>query len=151
MHQGQIETIVGCIKVLSTISSLDKKSKKFIKGLLNSNEEIDLFICECKFMHDEKVICCKPCGTNFKNTADSNCSSSICQVIMRLAKKYGITTGYWEEMLYLNLSFEAPNRELLCSSLDKFNGKLLNSSVCDRRGNYEENYILVERWRIKLE
>jgi hypothetical protein len=48
------------------------------------------------------------------------------------------------------LEFGVPNRELLCSSLtEKYNGKLLSTSVCDRRAYNDENsscISLIERW-----
>lgn len=173
LYQGTIESLIGCVRVLTTFTSLDSNSKRFINSLLdsgnlnmninNSNNEassssssskacvsmIDSIICECKFMHEEKIIRCKPCGLNGHTTDPKliNC----CQQINRLAKKYGITSGYWEDMFYLTLDSAVPNRELLCSILsDKYNSKLLSSNVCDRHSSYEDtaNIALIERWSI---
>ena len=48
------------------------------------------------------------------------------------------------------LEFGVPNRELICSSLtEKYNGKLLSTSVFDRRAYNDENsscISLIERW-----
>lgn len=160
LQQGTLETIIGCIKILGTISSLDTNSKRFLSCLTNSNATnsngastnipanlIDNFVCECKFMHEDKIISCKPCGLNGSGN-DPNLVN-LCQSIVRLAKRYGITTGYWEDMFYLSLESSAPNREQLCSTLtEKNSAKLLSSCVCDRRGSYDENSnsSLVERW-----
>lgn len=76
---------------------------------------------------------------------------NCCQQINRLAKKYGITSGYWEDMFYLSLDSAVPNRELLCSILsEKYKAKLLSSNVCDRDSSFAENsnINLVERWCI---
>ncbi len=185
LYQGHLESLIGCIRVLTTFTSLDANSKRFISSLLDANNEgtsasknlvnmIDTIICECKFMHEEKIIRCKPCGLNGNfirffifsildsemfwikcvdvkgHTTDPklvNC----CQQINRLAKKYGITSGYWEDMFYLSLDSGVPNRELLCSILsEKYKAKMLSSNVCDRHSTFEENsnINLVERWCI---
>lgn len=161
LYQGTLESLIGCIRVLTTFTSLDANSKRFINSLLDSSNEantsstkelgsmIDSIICECKFMHEEKIIRCKPCGLNGHHTDPKlvNC----CQKINRLAKKYGITSGYWEDMFYLTLDSAVPNRELLCSILsEKYNTKLLSSNVCDKHSSFEENsnITLVERWSI---
>ena len=107
---------------------------------------LDSFVCECKFMHEEKIICCKPCGLIGANDANL---ANMCTSVVRLAKRFGITTGYWEDMFYLTLESGVPNREKLCSVLnEKHSGKLLSSCVCDRRSTYDENSTstLVERW-----
>ena len=75
LYQGHLESLIGCIRVLTTFTSLDANSKRFISSLLDANNEgtsasknlvnmIDTIICECKFMHEEKIIRCKPCGLN---------------------------------------------------------------------------------------
>ena len=107
---------------------------------------LDSFVCECKFMHEEKIICCKPCGLIGANDANL---ANMCTSVVRLAKRFGITTGYWEDMFYLTLESGVPNREKLCSVLnEKHSGKLLSSCMCDRRSTYDENSTstLVERW-----
>jgi len=160
LYQGTLESLIGCIRVLTTFTSLDANSKRFVKSLLDPNTEyssntkaslpmIDSIICECKFMHEEKIIRCKPCGLNGNATDPKlvNC----CQQIGRLAKKYGITSGYWEDMFYLTLESAVPNREHLCTIFsEKFNAKLLSSNVCDRHSSYEDNsnMNLIERWNI---
>jgi len=148
LYQGNLESIIGCIRVLSALSTLDTNSKRFLKSLVepqNSTNRplIDSFVCECKFMNDEKIISCKPCGIS------SQAVTNICQTVMRLAKRYGISTGYWEDMFYLSFDNIIPNREQFCSVLNnKFNAKLLNSNICEKRPSYDENSTntLVERW-----
>ena len=49
-----------------------------------SINQLDKFVCECKFHQEEKLICIKPCGIN---GGDPNIVS-ICQYVVRLAKKY---------------------------------------------------------------
>ena len=157
MIQGTLESLTGCIRVITSFASLDSNSKRFMSSLMNhkSTESdksclsmIDSIVCECKFMHEEKIIRCKPCGLN-GNATDPNLVT-CCQSIGRLAKKYGITSGYWEDMFYLTLDTAVPNRELLCSLLnEKYSAKLLSSSVCDRHSTFEEKSItLVERWNL---
>jgi hypothetical protein len=165
LHQGSIESIIGCIKILSVFSALDSNSKRFMSNLLNPSHSsssssssaaalignanlINSFVCEFKFMHEEKLICCKPCGLNA--STDVNLVN-LCQAIVRLAKKYGITTGYWDDMFYLTLESNVTNREQLCSILgDKSQAKLLSSCICDRRSSYDENATstLIERWQL---
>lgn len=157
LHQGTLETLIGSIRIMGTINSLEPKSKKFINCLINSNElnqsaklkDLDTFVCEFKFMHEEKMISCKPCGVN-GNSPDPQLMTML-QAVFRLAKKLGISTGYWEEIFYIGLETAAPNREQFCSILaEKTNAKLLSSCVCDRRGSLEDtnNCSLVERWHI---
>lgn len=183
LYQGSLESLIGCVRILTTLSALDANSKRFMNtvmkqyfkgsatttttGTNNSGQVvsagavpvkagspngtnqmplIDSFVCECKFMHEEKIICCKPCGMS--GGADPNLVN-LCQSIVRLAKRFGITTGYWEDMFYLTLESSVPNREQLCAKLrEQHNAKLLSSAVCDRR--YEENSTstLVERWHL---
>ena len=165
LYQGTLESLIGCIRILSSIASLDANSRRFMNCLISqgsSNDtkidngtsnfiatlNLEQFVCECKFMHEEKLICCKPCGAT--GTNDPNLTN-MCTAIVRLAKRFGITTGYWEDMFYLTIDTSVPNREKLCSTLnDKHNGKLLSSCVCDRRSTYDENTTstLVERWYI---
>lgn len=75
LYQGHLESLIGCIRVLTSFTSLDANSKRFINSLLDADSEgtssskslvnmIDSIICECKFMHEEKIIRCKPCGLN---------------------------------------------------------------------------------------
>lgn len=160
LYQGSLESLVGCIRILNSFSALDANSKRFMNCLMtqsvpNSTANgttqnlpalniIDSFVCECKFMHEEKLICCKPCGlTGGTDTHFVN----VCQAIVRLAKRYGITTGYWEDMFYLTLENAVPNREQLCSILnEKHNAKLLSSCVCDRRYDENSTSTLIERW-----
>lgn len=107
---------------------------------------IDCFVCECKFMHEEKLICCKPCGLS--GPTDPKLVA-LSQTIVRLAKRCGLSTSYWEDMFYLSMEATCPNREHLCAILnDKHGGKLLTSSVCDHRSSYDENTncTLIERW-----
>lgn len=174
LYQGTLESIIGCIRIMSVLNALDSNSKRFLNSLIQpqpvtpsappasttnkpsqqtNNASVnrlmplsDSFVCECKFMQEEKIICCKPCGLN--NTSDASVTN-LCQSIIRLAKRYGITTGYWEDMFYLTFDSSIPNREQLCSILNsKYNAKLLNTSVCDRRSSYDDNLTstLVERW-----
>jgi len=163
LYQGTLESLIGCIRILSSIASLDPNSRRFMNCLMNqgassdgkndnglsnviSTLNLDGFVCECKFMHEEKIICCKPCGVTGTNDPSL---TNMCTAIVRLAKRFGITTGYWEDMFYLTLDTNVPNREKLCSILnEKHNGKLLSSCVCDRRSTYDENSTstLVERW-----
>jgi hypothetical protein len=161
LHQGSIESIVGCIKILTVFSSLDSNSKRFMSNLLTpsssssstssligNSQLLNSFVCEFKFMHEEKLICCKPCGLS--SSTDVNLVN-LCQAIVRLAKKYGITTGYWDDMFYLTLESSVTNREQLCSILgDKSSAKLLSSCICDRRSAYDENATstLIERWQL---
>lgn len=105
LYQGSLESLTGCIRLLTTFTALDPNSKKFMNNLLNppqgssstlpTTNQLDKFVCECKFHHEEKIVCIKPCGLN----GDPNVAN-VCQSIVRLAKKYGITTGYWEDMFY---------------------------------------------------
>ena len=67
-------------------------------SLIPTINQLDKFVCECKFHQEEKIICIKPCGIN---GGDPNIVS-ICQYVVRLAKKFGITVGYWEDMFYCN-------------------------------------------------
>ncbi len=103
-------------------------------------------------MHEEKIICCKPCGLNVGSGGQSDTSLvNLCQAIMRLAKRHGVTTGYWEDMFYLSLDAAVPNREQICATLsDRYQAKLLSSSVCERRASYDEaaTSTLVERWNV---
>jgi hypothetical protein len=149
LHSGTLETILGCITVLKAISSLEKNSKLFLNNLSNSNF-FSSFICECKFMRDEKIICCKSCGLENNNNDNKNLNS-MCQLIAPLAKKFGITTGYWEQdVFYLSLQTKTPNREAMSASLNEiFNGKLVSSCVCNKRTNGDDSMSsLVERWYI---
>jgi hypothetical protein len=164
LNQGTVETITGSIKILTALSSLDANSKRFLNCLFtNQNSStsapshtsssstgqnpcnLDSFICEFKFMHEEKLVCCKPC-----NEAKQ---SSLNQLVVRAAKRYAITTGYWDDMFYLAIESGAPNREQLSSILtEKFNCKLLSSCLSDRRASYDDNAPtnLVERWAFNL-
>lgn len=157
LHQGTLETLIGSIQIISTINSLEPKSKKFINSLVNPNgsnqsaqlKNLSIFVCEFKFMHEEKMISCKPCGLNGKSP-DPNLMNLL-KTVFSLAKRLGISIGYWEEIFYLGLESAAPNREQFCSILaEKTNAKLLSSCVCDRRGSFEDtnNCSLVERWHI---
>lgn len=157
LYQGTLETLIGSIRIMKTINSLEPKSKKFINSLIDSNESsqlaklknLDTFVCEFKFMHEEKMVSCKPCGVN-GTTADPQLINLL-QTVFRLAKKLGISTGYWEEIFYLGLESAAPNREQFCSILaEQTKAKLLSSCVCDRRSSSEDlkNCSLVERWHI---
>jgi hypothetical protein len=159
LYQGTLDSIIGCVRLLSLVSSLDANSKRFLNYLINQNRLnnpkenqptliVDSFICECKFMHEEKIICCKPCGLG--TGADANLIN-LCQSIVRLAKRYGIQTGYWEDMFYLTVESSMPNREQLSSLFtDKYNAKLLSTTMCDKRSSYDENLTvtLIERWHI---
>lgn len=170
LYQGSIVSLIGCIRTLSVLSSLDANSRRFLNYLLNNSNgnassassssnntsntntspsiKIDCFVCECKFMHEEKLICCKPCGLNSPTDAKL---VNLSQSIVRLAKRCGLTTSYWEDMFYLSLDSSVPNREHLCSILtEKYAGKLMTSTVCDHRSSYEENTncTLIERWHI---
>lgn len=113
LYQGSLESLIGCIRILGALSSLDANSRRFMNCLMsqngttlsssngnNSNNTsnggtspqnnvsiIDCFVCECKFMHEEKIICCKPCGLN-GGGSDANLVN-LCQSIVRLAKRYG--------------------------------------------------------------
>ena len=152
LYQGSLESIIGCIRVLSVLTTLDTNSKRFLKSLVEPTPTqqrtllplTDSFVCECKFMQEEKIISCKPCGL----TSDQSIAN-LSQTIIRLAKRYSISTGYWDDMFYLTFDSAIPNREQFCSLLNsKFNGKLLNSNVCEKRPSYDENLTntLVERW-----
>ena len=162
LYQGTLESLIGCLRIIGSISFLDANSKRFMNclttndaknenGASNNNSNsplnvLDGFVCEFKFMHEEKMICCKPCGVTGSN--DTNLTN-MCTTVVRLAKRFGITTGYWEDMFYLTLESSVPNREKLSSILnEKHNGKLLSTCVCDRRSTYDENSTstLVERW-----
>lgn len=157
LYQGTLETLIGSIRIMKTIHSLEPKSKKFINSLVNSNganqlpnlKNLDAFVCEFKFMHEEKMVSCKPCGVNGSNVDPK--LVDVLQTVFRLAKKLGISTGYWEEIFYLGLESAAPNREQFCSILaEQAKAKLLSSCVCDRRSSYEDtkNCSLIERWHI---
>jgi hypothetical protein len=159
LYQGTLDSIIGCVRLLSLVSALDANSKRFLNYLINQNKLnnpkenqsaliVDSFICECKFMHEEKIICCKPCGLG--SGADASLIN-LCQSIVRVAKRYGIQTGYWEDMFYLNVESSMPNREQLSSLFtDKYNAKLLSTAMCDKRSTYDENstVTLIERWHI---
>ncbi len=112
LYQGSLESLTGCIRILNTFTSLDSNSKKFMNILMNptssgssnsnslpSLSQLDKFVCECKFHQEEKIICVKPCGLNGGDPS----IVAACQAVVRLAKKYGITTGYWEDMFYREL------------------------------------------------
>lgn len=112
-----------------------------------SVDPIDSLVCECKFMHEDKIICCKPCGLNGKQDANL---AHLSQLIVRLSKRYGITIGYWEDTFYLTLSGSLPNREQFSSVLRNNNkGKLLSSNVCDKRSDDTSKITLVERWYLE--
>jgi hypothetical protein len=158
LYQGTLESIIGCVRVLSVISSLDANSKRFLSCLVqqlshvptqqNSKNTVDSFVCECKFMQEERLICCKPCG--FNKPSDPS-TALLCQNIIRLAKRYGITTGYWEDMFYLTFDASIPNREQLCSILNnRCDSKLVNTCICDRRTSYDEttHCTIIERWYV---
>ena len=148
LYQGNLESMIGCIRVLNALSTLDTNSKRFLKSLVEPQNStlvalIDSFVCEFKFMHEEKIISCKPCGMS------DQAVTNLCQTVIRLAKRYSISTGYWEDMFYLSFDNIIPNREQFCSVLNnKFNAKLLNSNICEKRPSYDENSTntLVERW-----
>jgi len=185
LYQGTVESIIGSLKILNVLSTLDSNSKRFLRTLLQRNQVsrseslqrsanlyanlgpersssnsrlrannhsqntpliTDSFICECKIMEEERLICCKPCGLN---TSNDNSMVNLSQTVIKMAKRYGVSTGYWEDHVYLPFESTIPNREQLSSILTaKYKAKLLNSSVCDRGSSYEENSksILVERW-----
>jgi len=166
LYQGSLISLIGCIRVLAMFTTLDANSKRFMSFLLNQNQPngasnnngdsqanslpnklaIDFFVCECKFMHEEKLICCKPCGLS--GPTDPKLVS-LSQTIVRIAKRCGLSTSYWEDMFYLSMDASCPNREHLSTLLnDKHNGRLLTSSVCDHRSSYDENNnsTLIERW-----
>lgn len=109
LYQGSLESLTGCIRILNTFTTLDANSKRFMNNLMNpasgssssanslpTLSQLDKFVCECKFHQEEKIICVKPCGLT---GGDPNIVTA-CQAVVRLAKKYGITTGYWEDMFY---------------------------------------------------
>jgi len=66
LYQGSLQTYVGCIKLLDAFTSLDSNSKKFMASLRSqyfktskdkpNENSIHSFVCECKFMHEEKLI-----------------------------------------------------------------------------------------------
>lgn len=163
LYQGSMVSLIGCIRVLAILASLDANSRRFMSFLLNQTNQtnessgqqnlpnrlaIDCFVCECKFMHEEKLICCKPCGLN--GPTDPKLVS-LSQSIVKLAKRCGLSTSYWEDMFYLSMEASCPNREYLSSILsDKHAAKLLTSSVCDHRSSYDENTnsTLIERWSL---
>lgn len=119
LNQGTLESLTGSIRILNTFTNFDSNSKRFMNNLLNSGSgaantssgsasppiqlpslvQLDRFVCECKFHNEEKIVCIKPCGLV---GGDPNIVN-ICQSVVRLAKKYGITTGYWEDMFYCKL------------------------------------------------
>lgn len=172
LYQGSLESYIGCIKVLGSLVELDSNSKKFMKYLTNQhfttndnntkNEKIksssggkvkvDSFVCECKFIHEDKIICCKPCGlTGTTSGSGDQQLISLCQSVVRVAKQFGMTTGYWDDMFYLCVDQSVPNREQLSSVLaERHSAKLLSSCMSDRRSNYDEQSksSLVERWHI---
>lgn len=163
LYQGSIVSLIGCIRVLGIFTTLDANSRRFMSFLLNQHQPtssdsslnqlpaklaIDCFVCECKLMHEEKLICCKPCGLN--GPTDPKLVS-LSQTIVKLAKRCGLSTSYWEDMFYLSMEASCPNREHLSAILnDKHNGKLLSSSVCDHRSSFDENTnsTLIERWSL---
>ena len=89
LYQGTIDSIIGSIRIITGLKCLDSNSKRFLSNLIDIQPSLDYFICEFKFMHEEKIICCKPCGQKDSDIALSNMSHAI----FKLAKKYGITTG----------------------------------------------------------
>lgn len=89
LYQGTIDSIIGSIRIISGLKCLDPNSKRFLNELMDIQPTLDFFICEFKFMHEEKIICCKPCGQKDPDITISNLS----QKIFKLAKKFGITTG----------------------------------------------------------
>jgi hypothetical protein len=150
LYQGSLESIIGSIRILSVLTSLDLNSKKFLKAINNHSKAkkdslaylLDNFVCECKVLPEERILSCKPCGIN-----QSNDVMNTSQTVIRFAKRYNVQTGYWEDMLYLSFESAIPNREQLCSALTgRYNAKLLNSSVCDRRHDEHQTSALVERW-----
>lgn len=162
LYPGSIISLIGCIRVLAIFTTLDANSRRFMNFLLNQTQNtsssesttssvpnkltIDCFVCECKFMHEEKLICCKPCGLS--GPTDPKLVS-LSQTIVKLAKRCGLSTSYWEDMFYLAMDASCPNREYLSAILsDKHGAKLLTSSVCDHRSSYDENTnsTLIERW-----
>lgn len=159
LYQGSLESYIGCIKVLGTLIELDVNSKKFMK-YLTITKGLDSFVCECKFIHEDKIICCKPCGLNATSGSGDQKLIGLCQSVVRVAKQFGMTTGYWEDMFYLCVDQSAPNREQLSSILnEKHNAKLLSSCMCDSiKSKSSSSYAssdehgsknsLVERWHI---
>lgn len=152
LHQGSVESIIGSIRVLTSLPCIGSNSRKFISSIVSANEKyIDAFICEFKFMHDEQILCCKPCALS-TTTTDTHLTA-ISQSIHHKAKKYGITTGYWDDMFYLSLASMAPNREALSSFLhQKYSARLLSSSLNEKPSStYEESQLstnLIERWSL---
>ena len=102
-------------------------------------------------MHDQKILSCRPVSSLNGGVAD-RATKVFTQAVFSKAKKYGVTTGYWDEIFYLQMETAAPNREILSSSLTQVhNGKLLSSSV-NERSSYEDsnkNCFLVERWSLQ--
>lgn len=150
LYKGTIMSIIGCIRILNRLSCLNANSRRFIAYIMKTEPNIDKFICEIKFMHDEQILIIKPCG--LRNSSSNNIRTKLSQNIFQLAKKYEITTGYWDEMFYLPMGNMVPTRELMCSFLrQNYNAKLLTSTLSDKSsnsGDYHESRMLVERWTV---
>lgn len=91
LYKGTIMSIIGCIRILNRLSCLNANSRRFIAYIMKTEPNIDKFICEIKFMHDEQILIIKPCG--LRNSSSNNIRTKLSQNIFQLAKKYEITTG----------------------------------------------------------
>lgn len=114
LYQGSVDSITGCIRILPDLACLESSSKRFVERLVNSLKSLDIVIFEFKFMHDEKVLCCRPVPHSQSGASTDKASKATTQAIFLKAKKYGITTGniYMYIRLLLSIEHSFDNRIL---------------------------------------
>ena len=126
LHQGTLTSFIGCLSLVDVFAPLDLASKRFVHSLLATGTDTTTtttsttntsshgsFVCECQFLVNESLICCKPCG--FANSSDPHTAQQG-RAILRLARRNSIEASYWGDTFYLRTSVAAPSDNSTCNS-----------------------------------
>jgi len=125
--------LIGPLKLIS-LFKIQLIGEKFL-NIISSYVDPQKILCQLTFPFNEKLILCQPLDQLQKF------------VLAKQAKKMGLMVSYCEDYFYIPIERNTMARdEFSYLLLNKYNGKLLNTSI-----TYDDSYNLIENWLLSTQ
>jgi hypothetical protein len=125
--------LIGPLKLIS-LFKIQLIGEKFL-NIISSYVDPQKILCQLTFPFNEKLILCQPLDQLQKF------------VLAKQAKKMGLMVSYCEDYFYIPIECNTMARdEFSYLLLNKYNGKLLNTSI-----TYDDSYNLIENWLLSTQ
>jgi hypothetical protein len=125
--------LIGPLKLIS-LFKIQLIGEKFL-NIISSYVDPEKILCQLTFPFNEKLILCQPLDQLQKF------------VLAKQAKKMGLMVSYCEDYFYIPIERNTMARdEFSYLLLNKYNGKLLNTSI-----SYDDSYNLIENWLLSTQ